>query len=166
MWSITHEWVSENHTVPWTGRAPRGRRIASAYVRHMFSFGLGGGRDWGGGFFWNGGSRGVRTFDGEGDWSSASTGWPRFRWPHAGTHYFGWRVSCRARRCRNGGHQWLSVEFLELRVHELRGPRLTGPDGLWRAKGWMRGHWRLHVLGHSESGLRRLWPALAEPRGL
>ncbi|MFL5822055.1 MAG: hypothetical protein ACJ764_01280, partial [Solirubrobacteraceae bacterium] len=153
IWTLRHQTVKRGRGVHWTLTAPPGLRIASVDIPHMYSHGLDDGGGWGGALYWSGGSGSVRTFDGESSWSSANSGGARFEWPSRGTRYFGWRVRCRARRCTKGGDRWLTMELLELHVHETTRPHLIAPDGLWRAEGWIRGTWTLHLLGDSPSGL-------------
>jgi hypothetical protein len=151
IWTLRHKAAHRGGKVAWRITAPGGLVIASVYLPHMYSWGIDEGNGWGGGLTWKGGSGGVSTFDGESSWSSTSGG-PRFNWPRGGTRHFGWRVVCRASRC-HGGNQWLSVELLELRVREARGPVIVARDGLWQARGWIRGQWRLHFYGDSPTGL-------------
>jgi hypothetical protein len=153
IWTLAHTAVRGGAKLQWTLRAPRGFAITSVYVPHMYSQGLNDGDGWAGGFSWSGGSGGVATFDREGSWGSTSAGRPRFVWPSRGTRFFAWRLVCRKARCRNGGRQWLSVELLELHAREIRGPHLVSKTGLWQARGWIRGSWRLSFSGDSPSGL-------------
>jgi hypothetical protein len=159
-------WTGANNTIPqgtavhWTVSAPAGLTIASVYIPHMYSEHIDDGTNWGGGFFWQGGSGNVNTFNGETGWSSATTSGPAYTWPAGGTPYFGWQVICGVSSCSNGGSQWLSVESLQLNVAETSGPSLTAPDGLWQTSGWIRGTWPLHFYGDSPSGLCSLSSSL------
>jgi hypothetical protein len=119
----------------------------------MYSYGIDDRSGWRGGLVWGGGSNGVPTFNRQSGWSSANSGGPSFVWPAGGTRSFGWRLACRAHRCRNAGRQWLSLELVELHARETRQPRLVAPDGLWQSKGWIRGWWVLHFYGDSPTGL-------------
>lgn len=152
-WTLARATAKRDAVVRWSLRAPAGLVISSVDIPHMYSRGIDDGSGWDGGLFWGGGSGRVRTVDGESSWSSADSGGPSFKWPSDGTRYFGWRLACRARRCRHGGNRWLSVEFAELRVRELRPPQLAAPDGLLKASGWIRGWWPLHFSGDSPTGL-------------
>jgi hypothetical protein len=165
IWTVAHRAVRRGQGVHWTITAPQGLRIISIDVPHMYSRGLDDGGGWVGDLYWAGGSGVVRTFDGESSWSSANHGGAWFRWPKAGTRYFGWRISCRARRCAYDGHQWLSLELVELRVRETTGPHLVAPDGLWRATGWIRGVWPLRFRGESPTGLCATGSAINGRRG-
>jgi hypothetical protein len=165
IWTVARRTVKKGAQVRWVIRAPSGLAISSVDIPHMYSHGINDHSGWDGHLSWRGGSGGVRTFDGEGGWSSANSGRPGFRWPSRGTRSFGWRLACRARRCRNGGNRWLSLELIELRVRETRRPRLLAPDGLWSARGWIRGWWVLHFSGHSPSGLCALSASLNDHTG-
>jgi hypothetical protein len=153
IWTVAGTTVKGGQQVGWRLRPPAGLVISSVYIPHMYSRGINDKSGWRGGLFWKGGSGGARTFNGESGWSSANSGGPSFNWPSGGTRSFGWRLGCRERRCRNGGNRWLTVELAELRVRETQRPRLTAPDGLWKATGWIRGWWALHFSGHSPTGL-------------
>jgi hypothetical protein len=153
IWTVSHKQVRHGRRVQWLVRAPEGLLIRSVYVPHMYTQGIDDGGGWGGGFSWAGGSRGVGVLDRENTWSSTAQAGPRFNWPSHGSRYFAWRVVCRASRCRNGGSQWLSVEFLEIHVRETRRPHLGLGAGLWHAKGWIRGSWKLDFSGDSPTGL-------------
>lgn len=153
IWTSGGETVRRGEQVSWLLRPPAGVIISSVYVPHMYSYGINDDSGWRGGLHWGGGSDGVRTFNGQSGWSSANSGGPSFRWPSRGTRFFGWRLACRAHRCRNGGNRWLTVELAELRVRETQRPRLVAPDGLWKATGWIRGWWALHFSGDSPTGL-------------
>lgn len=159
-------YTNSNNTIPrgtavhWTISAPAGMTIASVYIPHMMSTGIDDGTGWGGGFFWQGGSGNVNTWDTESGWSSATTSGPSFSWPAGGSPYFGWQVVCGASSCSNGGYQYLTVELLELNVTETSGPSLNAPDGLWQTSGWIRGTWPLHFYGDSPSGLCSLSSSL------
>jgi len=159
-------WTGANNTIPqgtavqWTVTAPAGLTISSIYIPHMYSQGIDDGTGWGGGFYWQGGTAGVPTFDGETSWSSAYTGSPTFSWPAGGTPYFGWQVVCGFSQCSNGGDQWLSLELLEVHVTETVGPALAAPDGLWQSSGWIRGTWPLHYGADSPSGVCQLSASL------
>lgn len=159
IWTLPHKVVKRGRGVKWTVTAPAGLRLLSISIPHMYSHGIDDGDGWSGGFYWGGGSRGVSTSDGENSWSSHARR-SHFRWPSNGTTYFGWSVRCSFRRCTNGGKQWLSVELLELHVRETARPRLVAPDGLWQAKGWIRGEWRFHIYGDSPSGMCSIWAKL------
>ncbi len=152
IWTVAGKTAKRGSLVRWSLRAPAGLVISSVYIPHMYSWGIDDGSGWDGGLYWRGGSGRVRTFDGQSGWSSANSGGPSFNWPAGGTRYFGWRLACRARRC-NGGNRWLTVELVELRVRETQRPRLVAPDGLWQARGWIRGWWALHFSGDSPTGL-------------
>ena len=157
-------WTNANTSIPrgtsihWSINAPSGFTIKSVYIPHMYSTGIDDSTGWGGGFFWQGGSSGVDTRDGESGWSSAYAG--SFTWPSGGTPYFGWQVVCGASTCSNGGNQWLSVELLELGVAETRGPFIVSPDGLWQSSGWIRGDWAIHYGADSPSGVCALSASL------
>ncbi len=152
IWTVNNKVVDNRRQVAWVIDAPAGLRLSSVYIPHMYSRGINDGTGWTGGFTWAGGSRGVTTFDGELGWSSHHRQHGD-AWPKSGTPVFGWRVRCSSRRCRNGGRQWLSVEFLELHVRETTEPTLVSRDGLWKSNGWIRGEWKLDVNGASPSGL-------------
>ena len=151
IWTVPTRRARNGEAVHWILRPPAGLIIGSVSVPHMYSHGIDNGSGWTGRLFWGGGS--VRTFQGQSGWSSINSGGPGFRWPTAGTRYFGWRLACRERRCPEGGNQWLSLEFVEIHLRETRKPYLTAPDGLWQAKGWVRGWWTLHFYGDSPTGL-------------
>lgn len=153
IWTVARATARRGELVRWSLRAPTGLIISSVDIPHMYSRGIDDGSGWDGGLFWGGGSGRARTFDGQSSWSSADSGGPSFNWPSGGTRRFGWRLSCRARRCRNGGNRWLTVELAELRVRETQRPHLVAPDGLWTATGWIRGWWALHFSGDSPTGL-------------
>lgn len=160
IWTLNRKVAHKNGHVEWLISAPVGLRMLSVYAPHMYSEGINDGDGWTGGFKWSGGSNGMRTTDGEVSWNSTDQSSRKFVWPSNGTPYFGWQVRCSSRRCTNGGHQWLSLEFLELHVRETSEPRLLFPDGLWRAEGWVRGEWKLHIYGKSPSGLCEISVAL------
>lgn len=153
IWTVRGRKIRSGEVVRWTIRPPNGLEISSVDVPHMYSSGINNQSGWTGGLFWRGGSGGWRTSNGQSGWSSANSGSSSFRWPSRGTRYFGWRLACRGRRCRKSGHQWISLELLELHVRETRRPQLIAPDGLWRATGWIRGWWALHFYGDSPTGL-------------
>jgi hypothetical protein len=153
IWTVPR-WAAHNgERVQWTLRPPAGLLISSVYVPHMYSYGIDNGTGWRGGLIWGGGSNGVPTFNRQSGWSSANSGGPSFVWPVQGTRSFGWRVACRLRRCRKAGHQWLSLELVEIHARETKSPDLVAPDGLWQSKGWIRGWWVLHFFGDSPTGL-------------
>jgi hypothetical protein len=153
IWTGGDNTIQQGTAVHWTVTAPAGLTIASVYIPHMYSEGIDDNTGWGGGFFWSGGSGESSTYDGETGWSTATTSGPAFTWPAGGSPYFGWQVVCGVSSCSNGGHQWLSVELLELNVEETNGPFLLAPTGLWQAQGWIRGTWPLRFVGDSPSGL-------------
>ncbi len=145
--------VRRGRQVRWRLLGPAGLIISSVDIPHMYSYGINDDSGWRGGLFWGGGSGGVRTFNGQSGWSSADSGGPSFNWPSGGTRSFGWQLACRARGCQNGGNRWLSVELAELHVRETQRPRVSAPDGLWKATGWVRGLWPLHFSGDSPTGI-------------
>jgi hypothetical protein len=152
IWTLGNKVVRRGHGVNWTVNLPAGLHLMAVSIPHMYSQGLNDGNGWAGGFTWKGGSGGVTTFNGELNWSSHHTKTSRFTWPSGGSQYFGWHVKCAARHCKNGGHQWISVELLELRARESTRPHLLA-RGLWQQHAWVRGEWKLQLSGDSPSGL-------------
>src|ERR1039458_516165 len=65
IWTGASNTISQGTAVHWTVAAPAGMTIASVYIPQMHSQGIDDGTNWGGGFFWAGGSSQVNTFDGE-----------------------------------------------------------------------------------------------------
>ena len=144
IYTVANRTIKQGSDVAWTVNAPFGLLISSAYVPHMYSYGIDDGHGWAGGFLWLGGTATV---------SDLQTAWSSPTLPGGGSPYFGWQVACFANPCTNGGNQWLSVELLELNMVETVAPTLNAPGGLWNATGWIRGNWQLNYYGDSPSGI-------------
>ena len=137
--------------------APAGLTIAGVYIPHMWSLGINdNGSGWAGDFFWAGGSGGVRVFDQETGWSSAT---PAPLSSHGPRRHALLRLASRVlfKPCTDGGDEWLSVELLELNMAETTGPPSERTAGLW-AHGKHLDPRQLAVGLHRRLALRRLQP--------
>jgi hypothetical protein len=134
--------VARGRAAHWQASAPSGLAIVGASVPQgsLVSAGVNDGQQYGGGFYWAGG--GAQTRDAE---PSVSLG-------GFSSSYFGFQLVCGVSTCTTGIPQ-LNVGQITLQVRETSGPILASPDGLWQARGWVRGDWTLNFYGDSPSGL-------------
>jgi hypothetical protein len=130
----------------WQANAPTGLVIVGARVPSggLSAFGVNAGSagQYGGDFYWRGGSSNItpnKTGASFGPFSSGE---------------FGVLMVCGKPTCTpNGPAGVIQVAPIVLSVHETSGPVLSSPRGLWLAKGWVRGTWNLEFWGDSPSGL-------------
>jgi hypothetical protein len=141
IWSAGNH-VAQGQHATWQATASAGLEIVGASIPNpgLLSAGVNDGEQYGGGFYWAGG--GAQTHDGE-----TSAGFGPFV-----SSYLGFQLVCGVSTCTSGISQ-LDVGEINLYVRETAGPGLTAPDGLWQARGWVRGDWTLHFYGDSPSGL-------------
>ncbi|MDQ6851802.1 MAG: hypothetical protein M3070_18050 [Actinomycetota bacterium] len=137
----------------WQATAPAGLAIENATVNGVMSGGVNDGRQYGGGFYWQGGgAQAFDTFGSELIFGSANST-PGFPSP-----YFGFQVVCGANPCTNGSSFTL-VGAIDLDVAETTPPTLLAGK-LWAQHGWVRGDWPLLVNGDSPSGICSLSAAI------
>lgn len=126
----------------WQANAPANMVIVDATAYGIQSFGINAGStgQYGGDFYWQGGSSNINPHVSQASfaplWSSD----------------FGFLMVCGKNTCSNGNGN-IYVGPIVLSVRETSGPWLSAPGGLWQAKGWVRGTWNLEFWGDSPSGL-------------
>ncbi|MGH2870066.1 MAG: hypothetical protein ACRDNK_21160, partial [Solirubrobacteraceae bacterium] len=105
----------------------------------------GSGGQWGGDFYWAGGSSNI---------TPAETHGPAISLGPFASNTFGWLLVCGRSTCkRTLGNGDIYVGQIALAVRETSGPSLSSPSGLWQANGWVRDGWTLAFSGDSPSGL-------------
>jgi hypothetical protein len=130
----------------WQANAPTGLVIVGARVPSggLSAFGVNAGSagQYGGDFYWRGGSSNITPNETGASFGPFSSG------------EFGVLMVCGKPTCTpNGPAGVIQVAPIALSVHETSGPVLSSPRGLWLAKGWVRGTWNLEFWGDSPSGL-------------
>jgi hypothetical protein len=137
--------VSGSQKATWQATTPAGLLIKDVTIPAFDVSGINDGNQYGGAFYWNGGSQEVH----DGGWSAfagvddGDAGFP--------SPYFGLQIVCHANPCTSNGAYFL-VEQTQLDVEETVGPTLTA-GGLWGQQGWVRGDWPISVTGDSPSGV-------------
>jgi hypothetical protein len=82
-------------------------------------------------------------------------------WSGFASPFFGFQMVCGANPCPGQSPYGpgipvtnsLDASPVTLTVHEIVGPSLSAPSGLWQANGWVRGQWPLDFSGDSPSGV-------------
>ncbi|MDQ6730147.1 MAG: hypothetical protein M3022_07575 [Actinomycetota bacterium] len=136
----------------WQALAPAGLLINNVAIPSFSSAGVNDGKQYGGGFYWQGSGYALHDQGGVASFGTASNN-PGFPSP-----YFGFQLVCGANPCTTSGSS-ISVAQVNLDVSESTGPALL-PGKLWGQHGWVRGDWPLSVNGDSPSGVCSLSASL------
>jgi hypothetical protein len=122
--------------------APAGLVIVGATVPNgtLLVSGVNDGSQYGGGFYWGGGSASVHDLE------------PGIVVGPISSRYFGFQLVCGRNPCTLGASQF-DVGQITLAVRETVPPVLVAPSGLWQATGWVRGNVTLRFYGTSPSGV-------------
>jgi len=133
----------------WQADAPAGLTIAGAIVSFVSNYiNQGNQGQYGGDFYWNGGSSNVAPGETTADLYNLNS-------PD-----FGVLMVCGKSTCDQSG-AYLVVYAVVLDAHETTAPTLTDGSGLWASAGWVRGNWPLLFTGDSPSGMCSLTAELA-----
>jgi len=147
--------IAAGQRASWQANAPAGLIINNATLPAVSVSYVNDGRQFGGGFYWQGG--GQQAQDSSGAPSPLDFG---VRNGTAGfpTPYFGFQLVCGANPCTDKGNV-IDVFGVTLDVAETTGPTLLNGK-LWAQRGWVRGDWPLSVNGDSPSGVCSLSASL------
>jgi hypothetical protein len=135
----------------WQAVAPPGLTITAAWVTALQSSYVNDPNgDYGGDFYWTGGSSNIVPGEGNAVFSGLESS------------DFGFQIVCGKSSCSGPNYDaYVNVSGVVLTVHETNGPYLTAPSGLWQSTGWIRGEWTLAFSGDSPSGMCSLTASLA-----
>lgn len=135
----------------WQAVAPEGLTITAAWVTGLQSIFVNQGStgDYGGNFYWNGGTSDVTPNESSAVFDGLSSS------------DFGFVLVCGRANCGGASDADIDVAGVVLTVHETTGPALSAPSGLWQSSGWIRGTWTLSFAGDSPSGMCSLGAQLA-----
>ncbi len=124
--------------------APAGLTIVQASIPpgQLYTYGVDTGQQYGGDFYWTGGSTAVVH------------GATSFASPPMASRDFGFLLVCAKATCQSTGAVGeIDPEEVVLSVRETTAPSLSSPTGIWPVQGWVRGAWSLSFSGNSPSGL-------------
>jgi hypothetical protein len=145
--------IKRGQNALWQATTPAGLIIVAATVpAGLLSsqyVNAGNSGDYGGDFYWSGGSSNITP----GETSASFSG--------LASREFGFQLVCGKPTCNSPNFPDINVIALILTARDTSGPSLSSPSGLWQASGWIRGRWTLAFSGDSPSGMCSLTAQLA-----